>query len=46
MLPNSIEEAEKIKEFVYLLDNQILIEKNKLNIMLKTKKSFLHQIFS
>ena len=45
MLPTSEEEAKKIKEFILLLDNQIQIEKDKLEALKNVKKGLLQQMF-
>lgn len=45
MLPTSEDEAKKIKEFVSLLDQQIQVEKNKLETIKNVKKGLLQQLF-
>lgn len=45
MLPTSEEEAKKIKEFVSLLDQQIKVEKDKLEAIKNVKKGLLQQMF-
>lgn len=44
-LPTSENEAQKIKTFVELLDNQISIEKSKLDSIKQIKKGLLQQLF-
>lgn len=45
MLPTSEDEAKKIKEFVSLLDQQIQVEKDKLEAIKNVKKGLLQQMF-
>lgn len=45
MLPTSEEEAKKIKDFITLLDQQIKIEKDKLEAIKNVKKGLLQQMF-
>lgn len=45
MLPTSEDEAKKIKEFITLLDQQIKVEKDKLEAIKNIKKGLLQQMF-
>lgn len=45
MLPTSEEEAKKIKDFITLLDQQIKVEKDKLEAIKNVKKGLLQQMF-
>lgn len=45
MLPTSEDEAKKIKEFITLLDQQIKVEKDKLEAIKNVKKGLLQQMF-
>lgn len=45
MLPTSEDEAKKIKEFLTLLDQQIKVEKDKLEAIKNVKKGLLQQMF-